>query len=504
MTMHCSNVAQFTPSQRYPRRQDHRRRLTTSRASLLALLLVGFLAMVATGTTQAAEPTGISVASDSVEINALGTYSRLSLTVREPDGVVSRLDADHADSLSFGLVDDEGDLRPEGLYSYELRGVDADAGSLVLGSGFFSIAGGSFVDPEVPERGLQKEYLDDDFYLNGSLCVGEDCQDGAGFGYATIWMEENNTRVVFDDTSSIGSFANNDWMLRANESSDGGADLFSIVDCGTSGTSCENQGGQLTIMAGAPENSLFVDPDGLVGLGTSVPEKQLHVRDGDTPTLRLQQDGSAGFQTQVWDIGANEAHFFVRDTTNSHVLPFRIEPGAPTNSLTVENTGKVGIGTWNPAATLDVRGDIAVTGSVDGRDVGNDGSTLDAHVADLANPHQVTAAQVGADPSGTAAIEAASAVTTHETAYDHGPLEAKAGKLWSGQFSGNPAKASVTFATPFPSGTNYIVLLTANTKSDGKAFKTAVRVQNDSGFTITLGGNSTNLHFVAWLAYPLN
>ena len=448
----------------------------------------------------------LSVSSGAVSIQTQREYVELSLVVQEPDGIVSRQKAEHTDGLSLGLVDD-GNRRPDGLYSYELRGVDAEVGSVVLDSGFFSISHGAFVDPEVPEGGFDKEYLEENLYVDGSLCAGENCEDGDNFGYATVRIAEDNTRIVFDDatdTSQNPLYSANDWMLKANESSSGGAGLFSLVDCGTNGVNCENKDAQFTVEAGAPANSLYIDSVGDVGFGTSIPQVQLHVQANDTPTLRLAQDSSLGFLAQTWDVIGNEANFAIRDVTHSSALPFRIEPGAPGDSLTIEKTGEVGIGTWNPSATLDVRGDIAVTGTVDGRDVGSDGSTLDAHLADVANPHLVTAAQVGADPSGTAAAEATAAVAAHESAYNHGPLEAKRGRIWAGNFSGNPAMATATFNTPFPAGTNYIVLLTANTNSDSKVFKPTVRTQDTSGFTITLGGSSSSLNFVAFLAYPLN
>ena len=72
---------------------------------------------------------------------------------------------------------------------------------------------------------------------------------------------------------------------------------------------------------------------GRVGLGTSVPYVELHIVDGDTPTVRLDQDGSAGWTAQRWDVAGNETNFFIRDATNGSRLPFRIFPGAPSNSL---------------------------------------------------------------------------------------------------------------------------------------------------------------------------
>jgi hypothetical protein len=70
-----------------------------------------------------------------------------------------------------------------------------------------------------------------------------------------------------------------------------------------------------------------VDDGGRVGLGTSTPVVDLHVVSGDSPTLRLEQNGSSGFTPQTWDVAGNETNFFVRDVTHSSNLPFRIRPG---------------------------------------------------------------------------------------------------------------------------------------------------------------------------------
>jgi hypothetical protein len=75
-------------------------------------------------------------------------------------------------------------------------------------------------------------------------------------------------------------------------------------------------------------------------MGTSTPVVDLHVKDGNTPTLRLDQDGSDGFTPQVWDMAANETNFFIRDATNGSTLPFRIQPGAPESAIHIFNNSK--------------------------------------------------------------------------------------------------------------------------------------------------------------------
>ena len=55
-----------------------------------------------------------------------------------------------------------------------------------------------------------------------------------------------------------------------------------------------------------------------------------------------------------------------------------------------------------------------------------DHDSYDGHLLDANNPHAVTAADVGADPAGTAGTVAAAAVSTHEEAFDHSGFQRKA------------------------------------------------------------------------------
>jgi hypothetical protein len=198
-----------------------------------------------------------------------------------------------------------------------------------------------------------------DVVVQGSECVGVDCVNGESFGFDTLRLKENNLRIKFQDTSVSASFPTVDWQLTANDSSNGGANKFSIDDIDSGRT-------PFTIEASAPSNSLYVDDGGRVGLGTATPVVELHVVDGDSPTMRLEQDGSSGFTAQTWDVAGNEANFFVRDATNGSTLPFKIKPGAPSNSLFVDADGALGFGTQSPDSGLDVR--TALSTVVTGRD----------------------------------------------------------------------------------------------------------------------------------------
>ena len=188
----------------------------------------------------------------------------------------------------------------------------------------------------------------DDIIVGGSACIGFDCVNGESFGFDTIRLKENNLRIKFVDTSTSASFPTNDWQLTANDSSNGGANKFSIDDIDAGRT-------PFTIEAGAPSHSLYVDGGGQIGLGTSTPVVEMHMVDGYTPTMRLEQDGSSGFSQQTWDVAGNETNFFIRDATNGSKLPFRIFPNAPSDALTIEgSTGDIGLGTTTPSDAVEI------------------------------------------------------------------------------------------------------------------------------------------------------
>ncbi|MEP4037204.1 hypothetical protein [Pseudophaeobacter sp.] len=189
----------------------------------------------------------------------------------------------------------------------------------------------------------------DDLIVQGSICAGQDCSNGESFGFDTIRLKENNLRIRAMDTSNSASFPSRDWQLTFNDSSNGGMNKFSIDDI---------DGGRtpFTIEAAAPSHSLYVDDGGRIGLRTATPVVEMHMVSGDSPTLRLEQDGSSGFTPQTWDVASNETNFFVRDATNGSTLPFRIRPSAPSSSIYIDTDGDVGMGTASPNAGLHIVG----------------------------------------------------------------------------------------------------------------------------------------------------
>ena len=109
-----------------------------------------------------------------------------------------------------------------------------------------------------------------------------------------------------------------------------------------------------TIEGGARDSSIYVDREGDVGLGTSVPFGNLHIVEKfGPPTITLEGALSA------WGVAADAIGtptFGIADFSTGRV-PFFIESGAEGGSLLVDADGNVSGGPRLPARRLHVRGD---------------------------------------------------------------------------------------------------------------------------------------------------
>ncbi|HET6976126.1 MAG TPA: tail fiber domain-containing protein [Pyrinomonadaceae bacterium] len=359
----------------------------------------------------------------SVRFDVNAPHASVTLTVTGPEGVAFTKEFKSGDAPEFKLSYAKGERMPDGVYTYELRlapnfaaetkaalraarekGNEAEVtrelnrkGALPQGlvqSGSFMVSGGSVILAGATEAGAKQarvtsepaaapvqavstgrinykvqrhhprfmvfdQVIPDDLIVQGSICAGLDCVNNENFGFDTIRLKENNTRIQFDDTSSSAGFATNNWQIRANNSASGGASFLAFVDQGATGNS-ETGTIVFEVDAGAPANSLKVSSGGNVGIGTATPVLDVHANTTDTPAIRLEQNNSGGFTAQTWDIGGNEANFFVRDVTSGSRLPFRIRPGAPTSSIDISADGDTGINTASPNLKLEVLGNVGL------------------------------------------------------------------------------------------------------------------------------------------------
>ena len=190
----------------------------------------------------------------------------------------------------------------------------------------------------------------DNVSIQGQLCVGATC----------TWVETYSSDIAaklktpdpsldFLDTTTIANHPTTDWRIQINEAGSGALDRFTIrdLDAGTR---------PFTIEGGAPDNALWIRDSGLIGLGTSLPGADIHILTGLQPTIRLEQDGSAGQAPARWDIETRAADgvFAIRNA-DSGAIPLFIAKSTADNEIALNNDALgIGLSTGLPRAKLHV------------------------------------------------------------------------------------------------------------------------------------------------------
>jgi hypothetical protein len=221
------------------------------------------------------------------------------LTVSGPGGFYLR--HEFPGSNATLALEDGATLPGDGRYVWELRPLPGGylAGGAIQ-SGSFQMRSGALLLPEevpesLPERRVghsaavsssvappdstdlpapQPLFLNDDYYIGGRLAFGFDIDGTESFGaFFKMLVEDNNIQFRFTDTS-VSDFATTDWLIKLGDTTNFGAEYFRIEDLDAATQ-------PFRIDAGAATNSLRIDQDGRVGLGTATPATKLHVV-GDT------------------------------------------------------------------------------------------------------------------------------------------------------------------------------------------------------------------------------
>lgn len=128
----------------------------------------------------------------------------------------------------------------------------------------------------------------------------------------------------------------------------------------------------VTVEKMAPDNSLYIDSSGDVGIGTASPATDWHLlRTGTLVEARVEASGvnslagvSLKNDVQTFSLithGVLSDACILIDSTAS-TAPFRLDTGAPTDSLRILGSGFVGLGVAAPTSVLDI-GAGAITGA---------------------------------------------------------------------------------------------------------------------------------------------
>jgi hypothetical protein len=112
-------------------------------------------------------------------------------------------------------------------------------------------------------------------------------------------------------------------------------------------------------------DSLFVDAQGRVGIGTTTPNQALTVRHATNGSITSDRTASSLWSgLTLDDNGVNNERWFVGMPGNSNSLIWRnraannvvtVEDNAQANQLYLDSTGKIGVGIANPVANLDIQ-----------------------------------------------------------------------------------------------------------------------------------------------------
>lgn len=139
----------------------------------------------------------------------------------------------------------------------------------------------------VTVAGHSDEVINDDLVVTGSTCVGIPCVDGENFGFDTLKLKSDRPGILFEDTSSSGSFPSNDWRVGISDDAAAVPASFFIRDV-TNGITALliTPAGDVALGAGsAPEA-------GTVSIGSPGNERRVsHVADAvqDTDAVNLRQ-----------------------------------------------------------------------------------------------------------------------------------------------------------------------------------------------------------------------
>jgi hypothetical protein len=208
------------------------------------------------------------------------------------------------------------------------------------------------------------ELIPDDLIVDGSTCLGLDCFVDMEFGFSTLIFKENNLRVFFDDTSTTASFPANDWEIIFNDSANGGESYMGFADREAGESTFSGNG---TCVGGTNDGNTcggFGPGQDCSGICVGGDLNNSPCAYGDSSPC-LDGGGTCGSDS-LCDGGTLDGQFCnyfscaerggtcsgAGQCVEPGAIIFRIEAGAPEDSLVIDSQGTVWI------QELEVAGDI--------------------------------------------------------------------------------------------------------------------------------------------------
>jgi len=186
-------------------------------------------------------------------------------------------------------------------------------------------------------------FVVDNTALDGFTCIGNDCSDGMDFEPSDpltdgiLMLNDSFTWVDFRDSGDNVTNPGADWRLRINDDTSftgGGINRFSVQDLEASTI-------PFTIVQNAPQNAFWMaGTTGDIGLGTAMPQSELHVMSTGSAGVRLEAD-------TTFEMRSDATGFAISDEDNGST-PFRIQPGAAEGAVELTAAGLVMNQSGNP------------------------------------------------------------------------------------------------------------------------------------------------------------
>ncbi|MFH0712378.1 MAG: hypothetical protein V2A55_00750, partial [Candidatus Jorgensenbacteria bacterium] len=161
-----------------------------------------------------------------------------------------------------------------------------------------------------------------------------------------LFLTEMTSAVTSYNSSAYGVYASTD---TSSATSLGAASVYGVYGNAVGKTNSTVYGGYFSASGGTNNYGLIVSA-GNVGIGTTSPTSLLHLR-SDDPQLKLDDSGGG----DVWILRNLAGAFHIRDATTLE-SPLIIEASTPDNTLYLNSSGNVGIGTTAPSGKLEILG----------------------------------------------------------------------------------------------------------------------------------------------------
>jgi hypothetical protein len=229
-------------------------------------------------------------------------------------------------------------------------------------------------------------------------------------------------------------------------------------------------------------NRLSISTAGNVGIGTSSPDVNLHIKGNDG--LVIEDDGTTNF-------------FRIQTSNSGDAVFYTGSGGTPTERMRIDSSGNVGIGTSSPATTLDVNGSAYIrAGSILGlynTDNTNqyqiyNGGSSGANIGQLVFTQGGVAERMRIDSSGNVGIGAASPSSTFRTS-----IYGDGSSIIGGVEFRNAAAGGATFTIGHASATSPSATLNVTTAAN-LTFNTddTERMRIDSSGNLLVGKTTNN------------